>query len=109
MLSSRIEGTQASQSDLYRFEASSRRQGQDDVREVFNYVRALEHAQERLHDLPIGRQLINEAHDRLLQGVRGRRVRRGHFRGIQVWIGSAWPRHRGRPLRAAAARLGCRP
>ena len=91
VLSSRIEGTQASQSDLYRFEASARREADSDVREVMNYVRALEHAQERLHDLPIGRQLINEAHDRLLQGVRGRRVRRGHFRGIQVWIGSAGP------------------
>ncbi len=91
VLSSRIEGTQASQSDLYRFEVSARRPGQDDVREVANYVRALEHAREQLPDLRIGRQLIDEAHRQLLEGVRGGRVRRGHFRGIQVWIGSAGP------------------
>ncbi len=96
VLSSRIEGTQASQSDLYRFELSARRQGQDDVREVANYVRALERAQARLDDLPIGRRLIDrrlidEAHRQLLEGVRGGRVRRGHFRGVQVWIGSGGP------------------
>ncbi|MCY3919716.1 MAG: Fic family protein [Chloroflexi bacterium] len=91
VLSSRIEGTQASQSDLYRFEVSTRREGQDDVREVANYVRALEQARERLDHIPIGRRLIDEAHRQLLEGVRGGGIRRGHFRGIQVWIGSGGP------------------
>ena len=88
VLSSRIEGTQASQADLYRFEASGRSEGRGDVFEVLNYVRALEHAQERLQDLPIGRELIGEAHLKLLEGVRGQDVRLGQFRRVQVLIGS---------------------
>lgn len=88
VLSSRIEGTVASLSDLFEYEAGSGRQGNGDAREVFNYVQALEHGLRRLDDLPISYRLVNELHARLMAGVRGDRLSPGHFRTGQVWIGA---------------------
>ena len=89
VLSSRIEGTVASLSDVLAYEASGRRnQSSEDVEEVRNYVVALEYGIERLESLPISFRLVNELHERLMAGVRGENMRPGHFRTTQVWIGS---------------------
>jgi Fic family protein len=103
VLSSRIEGTRASLSDLYAYEAAQPMGGRQgavgsdapptpgelpaDVREVANYVRALEYGLERLAALPLSLRLIREMHGRLLQGVRGETQTPGEFRRSQNWIG----------------------
>ncbi len=86
VLSSRIEGTQSSLSDLLLFEAT-RVEKQRDVREVQNYVRAMEHGLKRLGELPLSLRLIRELHGVLLEGVRGERATPGEFRQSQNWIG----------------------
>ena len=58
-----------------------------DVAEVVNYVRALRLGIDRLGSLPISFRLINEVHERLMQGVRGENKRPGRLRDVQVWIG----------------------
>jgi Fic family protein len=89
VLSSAIEGTQASISDLYAFEAEqlSFLDRPADVKEVFNYVRAMERGLERLKSLPVSLRLIRELHGDLLQGVRGESGTPGEFRRTQNWIG----------------------
>ena len=89
VLSSRIEGTQASLSDLYAYEAVQLAlfEPSSDVREVHNYVRALEHGLERLGTLPISLRLTREIHARLMEGVRGEHQTPGEFRRSQNWIG----------------------
>ncbi len=88
VLSSRIEGTQASLTDLFLFEvAPNVEQSVPDVREVHNYVRALEHGLERLRQIPLTLNLIKELHEILLEGVRGQERHPGEFRRIQNWIG----------------------
>lgn len=89
VLSSRIEGTQASLSELYIYEAGQIALFEEtaDVHEVFNYVRALEYGLVRLRGLPISLRLIREIHARLLEGVRGERMTPGEFRRSQNWIG----------------------
>ena len=86
VLSSRIEGTQASISDLFRYEASGRRRPSGDVQEVANYVEALD--QGLVLSLPISLRLINLLHAVLMEGVRGEESRPGELRDRQVWIGS---------------------
>jgi len=89
VLSSRIEGTQASLNDLFLFEAASKpRSATSDVREVFNYVQALEYGLSRLKELPLSLRLVTETHKLLMRGVRGSRARPGEFRRSQNWIGS---------------------
>ncbi len=86
--SSRIEGTQASLSDLFFFEASERESPRaPDVCEVRNYVRAMEYGIERLRDLPISVRLIGEIHGILMKGVRGDHATPGEIRRSQNWIG----------------------
>src|SRR5213080_5283587 len=71
VLSSRIEGTKASLGELLREEvaAGSARRDPDDVREVRNYVRALEHGIPRLRSLPLSLRLVRELHERLMRGL----------------------------------------
>ncbi len=94
VLSSRIEGTQASLADLYAYEAGQlplpgfAETGTEDVREVANYVHALEYALGRLDTLPVSLRLLREVHQRLLAGVRGEHSTPGEFRTSQNWIGS---------------------
>ncbi|HXF51579.1 MAG TPA: Fic family protein [Dehalococcoidia bacterium] len=89
VLSSRIEGTQASISDVFMFEATGEpRTRFGDAREVVNYVRALEHGLHRLRELPLSVRLVNELHAILLHDVRGRDRTPGQLRTRQVWIGS---------------------
>ena len=88
VLSSQIEGTQASLTDLLEYEASpARRRPQSDVIEVSNYVRAMNHGIERLDVIPISNRLLREIHAELLRGVRGSNKSPGEFRSSQVWIG----------------------
>lgn len=94
--SSRIEGTEANLSDLYIYEAdqgvmSSLRPPAmaSDVREVYNYVLALNYGLSRLSDLPLSSRLIREMHELLMGGVRGERETPGQFRRSQNWIGPA--------------------
>lgn len=94
VLSSRIEGTQTSLTELYANEARQlvfmdmqAPPSSDDVREVYNYFRALQHGVERLSSLPVSLRLLRELHRILLQGVRGERCAPGNFRQTQNWIG----------------------
>ena len=88
VLSSRIEGTQASLADLLADEAGQApHAATDDVREVRNYVVALEHGIARLDKLPLSLRLVRELHGKLLHGVRGDKATPGHFRRRQNWIG----------------------
>jgi Fic family protein len=90
VLSSRIEGTRASLEDIYVYEAAqlSFFEGENDVREVHNYVSALEYGLERLNSIPISLRLIKEIHAHLMARVRGDIWTPGEFRRSQNWIGS---------------------
>ena len=87
VLSSRIEGTNASLTEVFAYEARGRRRVTGDVDEVWNYVDALEYGIDRLATLPISFRLVNELHARILAGVRGQDRSPGRFREGQVWIG----------------------
>jgi len=93
VLSSQIEGTQSSLSDLLLFEANGTPGVPfDDVREVSNYVRALEHGVARLGgDFPLSNRLIREIHSILLESGRGAEKQPGQFRTSQNWIGGTRP------------------
>lgn len=87
--SSRIEGTQASLSDLFFFEAAELEEPKaPDVREVRNYVEAMEYGINRLKELPISIRLIREFHEVLMKGARGEQATPGELRQRQNWIGS---------------------
>ena len=90
VLSSRIEGTRATLTDLYAYESAqlSFLEPGNDVREVYNYVRALEYGLERVKTLPVSLRLIREIHAKLMDGVRGGNLTPGEFRRSQNWIGS---------------------
>lgn len=88
VLSSKIEGTQASISDVFIFEASGGRIEAPDTREVVNYVGALNLGLELLHELPICARLSHQVHERLTSGVRGVDKSPGQFRTDQNWIGT---------------------
>ena len=88
VLSSKIEGTQATLGELLAAEAGvAVNRSPDDLREVGNYVVALEHGIARLKDLPLGVRIIRELHEKLMTGVRGHEATPGKFRKIQNWIG----------------------
>lgn len=89
VLSSRIEGTEATMSELVLFEVGPSRRAEDssDVREVHNYVSALEHVLDPDRRLPLSLPLLREAHRILLTGVRGDHAKPGEFRRSQNWIG----------------------
>ncbi|HEV7505839.1 MAG TPA: Fic family protein [Thermoanaerobaculia bacterium] len=89
VLSSRIEGTRTSLSDLLRDEVEVERTQDADTQEVRNYVSALEYGLERLRELPLSLRLVRELHERLMRGVRGDQATPGEFRTSQNWIGPA--------------------
>ncbi len=94
LLSSQIEGTQSSLSDLLLFEVDAAPGVPiDDVEEVSNYVAALNHGLRRLREdgFPLSLRLVREMHELLLQGGRGATKQPGEFRKSQVWIGGASP------------------
>jgi len=93
LLSSQIEGTQSSLSDLLLFE-SEEAPGVplDDVQEVSNYVAAMNHGLARIREgFPISLRLIREIHDILLSKGRGSTKQPGEFRRSQNWIGGTRP------------------
>ena len=88
VLSSRIEGTQATLGELLAAEAGAAvERSPDDLREVGNYVIALEYSLERLETLPVSLRLVRELHEHLMRGVRGDVSTPGEFRRSQNWIG----------------------
>ena len=91
VLSSRIEGTRASLSDILLDEVQSDIPHGDeaDVHEVRNYVTALEYGIKRLGKLPLSLRLVRELHGKLMKGVRGNAATPGEFRRSQNWIGPA--------------------
>jgi Fic family protein len=90
VLSSRIEGTQASLGELLAAEAGAAvERSPADLQEVGNYVVALEYGVERLRSLPVSLRLVRELHEKLMRGVRGDTGTPGEFRRSQNWIGPA--------------------
>ena len=88
VLSSRIEGTQATLGELLAAEAGAAvERSPADLREVANYVTALEYGVARLKKLPLSLRLVREVHERLMKGVRGEATGPGRFRRSQNWIG----------------------
>ncbi len=90
VLSSRIEGTQASLSEVLEFEAGKEAKSashRDDINEIINYRRAMSHAEKLLGELPLCERVVLETHKILLPGVRGRDKSPGEFRKKQNWIG----------------------
>jgi Fic family protein len=90
VLSSQIEGTQSSLQDVLAAEAQILAPDRpQDVNEVVNYVRAMNHGLDRLPELPVSVRLIREIHGKLLEGVRGSHLTPGDVRTSQNWIGPA--------------------
>ena len=88
LASSRIEGTQASLSEVFQANATGQKESRTDVREVQNYIEAMRRGLERLHELPICIRLLTEIHALLLDDVRGQQCRPGEVRTSPNWIGS---------------------
>ena len=94
VISSQIEGTQASLVDLLAFEAEERARPNADVEEVTNYLDALAYARGQIaskRGLPLSLRLLNEAHKRLMRGTRGGSKQPGEIRRSQNWIGGSRP------------------
>lgn len=94
VVSSEIEGTQATLQDVVTFEATRQAERPDDVRDVCNYVDALTFARKEISSakgLPLSTRLLCEAHKRLMRGVRGADKRPGEVRHSQNWIGGTRP------------------
>lgn len=94
LLTSQIEGTQASLTDLFDSEAGGVVRNADDVEEVTNYLRAFRLVQENLRSpdgLPVSLRLICDAHCLLMDGVRGGSKQPGEIRRSQNWIGGTRP------------------
>jgi cell filamentation protein, protein adenylyltransferase len=88
VLSSRIEGTRATLGELLAAEAGAAvNRSPADLREVANYVVALEYGIKRLKKLPLSLRLVRELHEKLMKGVLDERATPGEFRRSQNWIG----------------------
>ena len=96
LLTSEIEGTQATLADVMSYEhtGQSGSSGVADVEEVTNYVRAANYAFDQLRSgkgLPVSTRLLAKCHHRLMQGVRGKDKQPGEIRRSQVWVGGTRP------------------
>ncbi len=92
VLSSRIEGTQATMGEVLEFEAEADTadvpaEKRNDIEEILNYRKAMWRAEELLRDLPLCQRVVKEAHAVLLDGVRGHNKSPGEYRRIPNWIG----------------------
>src|SRR3989441_12556785 len=88
VLSSRIEGTQTTLGELLAAEAGAVvERSPEDLREVGNYVAALEYGVRRLKKLPLSLRLVRELHAKLMAGAGGGQAAPGEFRRSQNWIG----------------------
>ena len=89
VLSSKIEGTQATLGEILAANAGAYvKQNPDDLQEVQNYIQALDYGLNRLDEFPLSLRLVKEIHEHLMQGVRGSHATPGEFRRSQNWIGS---------------------
>ncbi|MDF1557953.1 MAG: Fic family protein [ANME-2 cluster archaeon] len=89
LLSSQIEGTQASLEGVLEFEAElTPKDDVKEIKEVVNYIKALNYGIERLDDDPVSLGLIKEIHKILLEGARGANLDPGEFRAFQNYIGA---------------------
>lgn len=94
ILSSQIEGTQSSLSDMLFFESTQISKFPiDDVREVSCYVSAMDYGLKRLKTLPLSLRLLREIHAQLMDNARGRHSNPGEFRRSQNWIGGSSPQN----------------
>ena len=90
VLSSKIEGTQATFEDVLSYEANpSKVSNYNDIEEVINYKKAINYSKDRLQELPLSSRLLKEIHKILLSGVRGGNKNPGKFRTGQVFIGKS--------------------
>lgn len=89
LVSSQIEGTQATMTDLLTYETWHEVDNFADVEEVVNYIKALKRGMKMLEDLPLGIRILKEAHRILLTGERGHQYLPGEFRKSQNWIGGS--------------------
>jgi len=89
VLSSRIEGTQATLKEVLEFEANPQKETKkyEEIQEVINYRKALQSAIDEMKEFSLSTRIIKKAHKVLLQGVRGENQDRGNFRRQQVFIG----------------------
>ena len=90
VLSSRIEGTQATMGEVLQFEAGEEPASparRDDIHEILNYRAAMHQAAKSLERLPLCQRIIKEAHEILLRGVRGEGKSPGEYRRVPNWIG----------------------
>lgn len=91
VLSSRIEGTHATMSEVLSLDAGAEellpQERRGDIREVLNYRRAMNEAQRLLQELPLSQRVLCAAHRVLMEGVRGGDKAPGEYRRIPVWIG----------------------
>ena len=88
LLSSQIEGTQASLEGVLEFEADlTPLRDMEGVLEVVNYIKAMNHGIQRLKEFPMSLKLIREVHKLLIEGARGTHRTPGEFRRSQNWIG----------------------
>ena len=91
VLSSKIEGTQATFGEVLEFEASGKTTDEEktaDIHEVINYREAMYGAVEQMKSLPLSQRLIKGAHRVLMQGVRGQNKSPGEYRRVPNWIGA---------------------
>lgn len=93
VLSSKIEGTQATMGEVFEFEAQEslfegEPERKDDIHEILNYRKAMRHAVGLLDKLPLCQRVVREAHAVLMDGVRGHGKSPGEYRKIPNWIGS---------------------
>lgn len=89
LLSTQIEGTQASLEDIFEYESGAPVENINDVEEVVNYIKALNYGIERLKTFPMSTRLIKELHALLLKGTRGAEKTPGEFKRSQNWIGAS--------------------
>jgi len=94
VLSSKIEGTQTTIEELFRYDAQAKdrmaapqSKKEADIQEVINYRRALSYAVSKLSEIPLSQRLIKEAHAILMSGVRGHDKAAGEYRRKANWIG----------------------
>lgn len=88
LLSSQIEGTEASMQGILEFEANLiPKEDINEVKQVINYIKAMNYGLERINEFPLSLRLIKEIHKILLEGTRGRHRTPGEFKKSQNWIG----------------------
>jgi Fic family protein len=88
LLSSQIEGTQASLEGILRFEANlEHSEDINEIKEVVNYIKAMNYGVNRLKNIPLSNKIIKEIHKILIEGTRGTLKTPGEFRKTQNWLG----------------------